>query len=162
MSTAQTDLTFKIVQSVFSALSQGLDDDFLQSSIGRWADTAATYCPCRPMEHSKMLSSKPCDRAEKTVLPEEFGPEQSLKENSDFGQPTFRFRSKPVHIHTTFRSCSDFWQKFRLHSYPCQAMFSGLDSPERLFRSQDIKFKPCSASIHIQTLFSGCLRESNS
>ena len=55
------------LQSVFSALSQGLDDDFSESSIGRWADTAATYCPCRPMELSKMSSSKPCDRAEKTL-----------------------------------------------------------------------------------------------
>ena len=56
-----------LLQSVFSALSQGLDDDILQSSIGRWADTIATYCPCRPMEYSKMSSSKPCDRAEKTL-----------------------------------------------------------------------------------------------
>ena len=30
------------VQSVFSALSQGLEDDILESSIGLWADTAAT------------------------------------------------------------------------------------------------------------------------
>ena len=40
------------LQSVFSTQSQGLEDDILESSIGRWADTAATHCPCRLMEHS--------------------------------------------------------------------------------------------------------------
>ena len=55
------------IQSVFSTQSQGLEDDILESSIGHWADTAATYCPCRPMEHSIISSSKPCDRVEKTL-----------------------------------------------------------------------------------------------
>ena len=55
------------LQSVFSALLQGLDDDILQSSIGRWAVTAATYCPtglpywtedrrtggCRQVDHGR-------------------------------------------------------------------------------------------------------------
>ena len=34
-----------VVQSVFSSLLRGLEDDILKSSLGRWADTAATYCP---------------------------------------------------------------------------------------------------------------------
>ena len=37
-----------LLQSVFSTLSQGLEDDILESSIGRWAGNAATvgigYC----------------------------------------------------------------------------------------------------------------------
>ena len=34
-----------LLQSVFSTLSQGLEDDIVESSLGRWADTARTYCP---------------------------------------------------------------------------------------------------------------------
>ena len=34
----------------FSTLSQGLEDDIMESSIGRWADTVATYCPGRPSQ----------------------------------------------------------------------------------------------------------------
>ena len=61
---------FLIVQSVFSRLSQGLDDDSLESSIRRWADTVATYCLGRPARSSQILLksiTKHRDRREKTL-----------------------------------------------------------------------------------------------
>ena len=53
------------VQSVFSTLSQGLEDEILESSLGRWADTAATYCPGRPSQIVLKSMTKPCNRVEK-------------------------------------------------------------------------------------------------
>ena len=41
--------------------SLGFEDDDLESSPGWWAATVATYCPSRPGELSKFLSSKPCE-----------------------------------------------------------------------------------------------------
>ena len=40
--------------------SLGFEDDDLGSSPGWWAATVATYCPSRPGELPKFLSSKPC------------------------------------------------------------------------------------------------------
>ena len=55
----------KYVQSVFSTLSQGLEDDILESSLGRWADSAATYCPGRPSQMVFKSMTKHRDRVEK-------------------------------------------------------------------------------------------------
>ena len=56
-----------LVQSVFSTLSQGLQDKFLECSLGRWADTAATYCPGRPSQIVLKSMTKHRDRVEKTL-----------------------------------------------------------------------------------------------
>ena len=55
------------VQSVFSALSQGLEEDILECSIGLHGQKVAAVSAHWPMELWKMSSSKPCDRAEKTL-----------------------------------------------------------------------------------------------
>ena len=57
-------------KSVFSRLSQGLDDDILESFIRRWADTVATYCLGRQARSSQILLksiTKHRDRREKTL-----------------------------------------------------------------------------------------------
>ena len=41
--------------------SLGFEDEDLGSSPGWWAATVATYCPSRPGELPKFLSSKPCE-----------------------------------------------------------------------------------------------------
>ena len=41
--------------------SLGFEDEDLGSSPCRWAHTVATYCPSRPGELPKFLSSKPCE-----------------------------------------------------------------------------------------------------
>ena len=41
--------------------SLGFEDKNLGSSPGWWAATVATYCPSRPGELHKFLSSKPCE-----------------------------------------------------------------------------------------------------
>ena len=57
---------YQIVQSVFSTLSQGLEDDIFESFLGWWADTAATYCPGRPSQIVLKSITKHRDRVEKT------------------------------------------------------------------------------------------------
>ena len=52
-------------RAFFSRLSQGLEDEILESSLGRWADTVATYCPGRPSQIVLKLMRKP--RREKTL-----------------------------------------------------------------------------------------------
>ena len=59
--------TVLIVQSVISSLSQGLEDDILEISLGWWADTAAIYCPGRPSQNCLKSMTKHCDRVEKTL-----------------------------------------------------------------------------------------------
>ena len=56
-----------VVQSVFSTLSQGLEDLILESSLGRWPDTVATYCPGRPTQIAMKSMTKHGDRVEKTL-----------------------------------------------------------------------------------------------
>ena len=51
----------------FSRLSQGLEDDILESSIGRWADTAATYCPGQALQISLKCMTKLRNRREQTL-----------------------------------------------------------------------------------------------
>ena len=41
--------------------SLGFEDEELGSSPSWWAATVATYCPSRPGELPKSLSSKPCE-----------------------------------------------------------------------------------------------------
>ena len=53
-----------LVQSVFSALSQGLEDEISESSIGQWADTAATYCQGKPSQSVLKSMTKHRDRVE--------------------------------------------------------------------------------------------------
>ena len=60
------------IQSVFSTVSQGLEDDILKSSLARWADTADTYCPGRPSQIVLKSMTKPCDRVEKTLCTDTF------------------------------------------------------------------------------------------
>ena len=56
------------IQSVFSRLSQGLEDDILECSLGWWADAAATYCPGRPSEIAMKSMTKLRDRRGKNAL----------------------------------------------------------------------------------------------
>ena len=58
----------------FSRLSQGLEDDILESSIGRWADTVATYCPGRTSQIVLKFITKYRDRREKTLCSFMFPP----------------------------------------------------------------------------------------
>ena len=55
------------IQSVFSTLSQCLEDYILESSLRRWADTAATYCPGRPSQIVLKSITKHHDGVEKTL-----------------------------------------------------------------------------------------------
>ena len=55
------------IQSVFSRLSQGLEGDILESSLGRWADTAGDYCPGRPLQIVLKFKAKYGDRREKML-----------------------------------------------------------------------------------------------
>ena len=52
---------FHDVQSGAAYHSLGFEDEDLGSSLGWWAATVATYCPSRPGELPKFLSSKPCE-----------------------------------------------------------------------------------------------------
>ena len=56
------------LQSVFSTLSQGFEDDVLGNSPVWLADTAATYCPERPSQLTQENIAKHCDRVEKTLF----------------------------------------------------------------------------------------------
>ena len=49
------------LQSGATYHSLGFEDENLESSPGWWAATVATYCPSRPGELPKFLSSKPCE-----------------------------------------------------------------------------------------------------
>ena len=49
------------LQSGAAYHSLGFEDENLGSSPGWWAATVATYCPSRPGELPKLLSSKPCE-----------------------------------------------------------------------------------------------------
>ena len=49
------------LQSEAERHSQGFEDKNLGSSPSWWAATVATYCPSRPGEVPKFLSSKPCE-----------------------------------------------------------------------------------------------------
>ena len=49
------------LQSGAARHSLGFEDEDLESSPGWWAATVATYCPSRPGELPKFLSSKPCE-----------------------------------------------------------------------------------------------------
>ena len=51
----------------FSTLSQDLEDDILESSLGRWADTAAADCPSRLSQIVLKSMTKHRDRVEKTL-----------------------------------------------------------------------------------------------
>ena len=53
--------TLERVQSWAANHSLGFEDEDLGSSPGWWAPTVATYCPSRPWELHKVLSSKPCE-----------------------------------------------------------------------------------------------------
>ena len=55
------------LQSVFCTLSQGLDDDILEASVGRWADAAASYCLGMPPQIVLKSMTKHRDRVEKTL-----------------------------------------------------------------------------------------------
>ena len=50
-----------LIQSGASDRSLGFEDEDLRSPLGWWAATVATYCPSRPGELPKFLSSKPCE-----------------------------------------------------------------------------------------------------
>ena len=47
---------------------QGLEDDILESSLGGWADTAATYCPGRPLQIVLKPMTKHRESVEKNAL----------------------------------------------------------------------------------------------
>ena len=53
--------------SVFCTLWQGLDDDILEASFGRWADAAASYCLGMPPQIVLKSMTKHRDRVEKTL-----------------------------------------------------------------------------------------------
>ena len=57
----------KYVQSVFSTLAQCLEDDTFETSFGRWADAAASYCPRRPLQIVLKSMTKHRERVEKTL-----------------------------------------------------------------------------------------------
>ena len=55
------------MQSIFSTLLLGLEDDILETSFGWWADTAASYCPGKPAQIVLKSITKHRDRVEKTL-----------------------------------------------------------------------------------------------
>ena len=59
--TKYANLFVKKVQCGASGHSLGFEDEDLGSSPGWLAATVATYCPNRPGELSKFLSSKPSE-----------------------------------------------------------------------------------------------------
>ena len=59
-----------LLQSVFSTLSQGLEDDIVESSLGRWADTTRTYCPVprQALANCNEIQDKTLRQSGKTAL----------------------------------------------------------------------------------------------
>ena len=55
-------------RSFFPRRSQGFEDNHLDSSLGWWADTAATYCPDRLSQLVVKPMTKHQDRREKNAL----------------------------------------------------------------------------------------------
>ena len=55
------------LQRVFPRLSHGLEDNVLENSIGRWADTVATYCPGRPSQLVLKSITKHRDRGKNAL-----------------------------------------------------------------------------------------------
>ena len=56
-----TMLCLRAIHCWASRHSLDFEDEDLGSSPGWWAATVATYCPSRPRELPKFLSSKPCE-----------------------------------------------------------------------------------------------------